>query len=282
MKKLIIAAAIYGCCVMSSWATEASPCDLRTLNVSSMYHLEMSDLLKVGEFQKLEASMEKNYQDIRKQGNGDHLFDTAPFLNMIHEPNSQLLAQWKKEMPQAFFANYVNGQNWQRQADIVRRGRPMSQINENDLDAIQSLQQKAREAFALAKAAKPERAIVSAALIMTDATERGPEATMDHLKTGIAADPKNISARFTAINYLAPRWGGSFEAMDEIVKQAKADKLPAHHVAYLTMVVENSKASHFETIERDKAAARGHYKKAYDICNKSDFAKNGLARTIGQ
>jgi hypothetical protein len=282
MKKLIIVAAICGYSTTPGWAAESSPCDLRTLTVSSMYHLEMSDLLKVGEFQKLEASMEKNYQEFRKQGNGDHLFDTAPFLNMIHEPNSQLLAQWKKEMPQAFFANYVNGQNWQRQADNVRRGRPMSQLNDNDLDAIQDLQQKAREAFALAKAAKPDRAIVDAALILTDATERGPEATMEHLKRGIKVEPRNISARLAAINYLDPRWGGSFEAMEEVVKQATTAKLPAHHLAYLTMVVENSKGSHFEVIEQNKAKAREHYKKAYNICNQSNFAKDGLARTIGQ
>lgn len=280
MKKFAIVSILCCCGVIPSWATE-SPCDLLVLRTSSIYHVDMSELLYIGEFQKLESAMEKNYEEFRKQGNGDHLFYLPPFLNAVYQPGHARLMQWKTEMPKAFFANYVNGQNALRDADNLRRGRPVNAIPAKDMEMIRAHEQKARDAFALAKVVKPDRAIVDAALINADATEKGPEATLQHLKRAIAADPKNISARLAAIGYLDPRWGGSFEAMEEVVKQAVAAKLPATHMAYLTMAMENTKGGYFEAM-KDKGKAREHYKKAYGICDRSVEAKSGLSRTIGQ
>lgn len=283
MKQVAIASFLSFCLTIAtpSWATDPSPCDLRQTGSANLYHMEMSDLLKIGEFQKLEASMEKHFEALLKEGNGDHLFNLTPFLNMTSKPGSQLMSQWKKEMPDAFFQNYTTGMNLIREVDHVRYGRAANAIDAKDREKISVLQKNAREALALAKTANPQRAIVDAALLEIDATNQGPEAIKAQLKQANLAAPKNISARLSAINYLSPRWGGSFEAMDEIIDQAKSEKLPASHIAYLTMAVENAKGSHFEVIERDKAKAREHYKKAYAICDKSDFAKNGLARTTG-
>ncbi len=282
MRRQIIAAALCWASMMTAWAAAPSPCDLRMSGTADLYHTEMSDWLKVGEFGKLEAAMEKKYAELLKEGNGDHLFDVVPVLNGVHAQRSQLLAQWQREMPKAFFANYVNGQYWLTESSNLRYGRPISAIRANEMKAIRSAQQKAREALALAQTAKPERAIVDASLILTDATDKGVEQTLAHLKRANTVAPKNISARLAAINYLDPRWGGSFEAMEEIVAQARAAGLPATHVAYLMMALENTKGSHFEIIEKDMAKAREHYQKAYAICNESEFAKSGLARTIGR
>ena len=288
MKKLTCRSAVIVTFALSSllgtptWAAEPNPCDLRVSDTASMYQMEMSELLSVGDFKKLENFMEKQYAEFRAQGNGDHLFDVGGFLNLVAQPDGALLNQWKKEMPNAFFSNYATGLDRLRQADIIRRGRPMSAVKSNEINAIDALHKKARDAMALAKLAKPDRAIVDAALIMIDAISSGSGTTAAHLKRGISVDPKNISARLTAISYLDPRWGGSFAEMDDVVTQAKSAKIPAHHVAYLLMAVENNKGSHYEIIEKNNAKAREHYKRAYDICNLSNFAKSGLARTTGR
>lgn len=281
MKKIAVMAILYCAMLVPGWGASLSPCDLRVDDRASLYHTEWKDLLKAGEYEKLNVSMEKNYQDILKDGDGDHLFNFSPFLNMISNSGGKLLSQWKKEMPNAFFSNYASGEYWVRETENKRRNRAANDIDARDWKIIRDMQQNARNDFAMARLAKPNRAIVDAALIGIDATDNGPEATVADLQHANAVDPKNILARVMAINYLAPRWGGSFEAMDDVISQAKSTKLPETHIAYLTMVAENTKGSHFEVIERDKVRAREHYKKAYAICNKSSFAIDGLARTTG-
>ena len=283
MMKNIISKLVLSCLMaVPLGAAAASACDSRLDDRASMYHSEMSDLLKGGDFQRLEESMKKNYEEIRKEGNGDHLFYLAAFFTMTSRSGNKGLAEWKRLMPAAFFSNYVSGMKLMRDADEVRVGRSADAMSSKDMEAIRNLQQAARDDFVRAKSANSQRAIVDAALITIDATENGPAAIVEQLKKANSSDPMNVSARLAAINYLAPRWGGSFAAMDDVVKQAKTAGLPKSHVEYLTMALENTKASHFEIIEQNVEKAQEHYRKAYDICNKSNFAIDGLERTGGR
>ena len=87
-----------------------------------------------------------------------------------------------------------------------------------------------------------------------------------------------MAARAAAINYLSPRWGGSFEILEQMVDEGKKvlNKETAHYLEYNVVL---AKASHYEVIESNLEKAQGYYKQAMEMCENSEAARNGMFRT---
>lgn len=76
---------------------------------------------------------------------------------------------------------------------------------------------------------------------------------------------------------MSPRWGGTFEALEQMVSQASArlSKKSAHYLQYNLVL---AKASHYETFEGDRAKAQEFYKQASNMCQNSETARKGILR----
>ena len=108
--------------------------------------------------------------------------------------------------------------------------------------------------------------------------QAGGRSTAQWLAAANQADPKNLAARVQAVNYLSPRWGGSFEQLDEMTAQAASVLTPAaaHYLKYNVVL---ARASHAEVIEKDTPAAQALYKQAQGMCANSSVAREGAVRT---
>jgi hypothetical protein len=144
---------------------------------------------------------------------------------------------------------------------------------------MQEIQQRATRYLDAARKIRPESALPYSSLIVMAATQEGSAGVAPLLQAANKVDSKNLSARVAAMSYLEPRWGGSFELVEGVVTDARMARLPEGHIHYLRYNLVMTKASHAESIARDKPAARLLYREALRMCGNSEGAEAGMGRT---
>lgn len=80
-------------------------------------------------------------------------------------------------------------------------------------------------------------------------------------------DPQNYIVRKMAVHRLAPRWGGSFEDLDNIITQSKSSKLNATDLRRLEFSVLFEKGSQFKNIEKRPLEALPYFTQAAKMCD---------------
>ena len=106
----------------------------------------------------------------------------------------------------------------------------------------------------------------------------GGRDTQQWFEAANQSNPKNMTARIQAINFLTPRYGIPYELLDQMVAQSEK-LLPAQDANYLKYNLVLEKGNHYEVIERRKPQAQTLYKQALAMCENSETARAGIVRT---
>jgi hypothetical protein len=262
-------------------SVQAASCPLVPSDTASMEGFETGQLLKDGKFEQVEARLEKRHRKNLSSDGGDLLTLRDVYeLLQISMRNENLVRMWADQRPQSFFSQFTAGIFYADQASFALGGRPMSQVGKSVLAQAQKFDQTAvghlQKAMQLdARSALPHSLMLGIAARERQAGGKTPE---QWLQAANQADPKNLAARINATIYLSPRWGGSFELLDQMTQQARKS-LSSGGAHYLEYNVVLAKASHEEVIANNKPQAQTLYKRAKEMCDNSEKAQEGIVRT---
>jgi hypothetical protein len=248
--------------------------------VTAREYYETWTLFRDAQFPKVEAILEKRYQKNLASDGGD-ILTLRNLSNMVGNSDTETLVRmWTDQSPQSFFAQLSAGLFYEEQAGNARGSATISKTSSSQLSEMIKRDEKAIAYLKKAMQLNSHSALPQSILLVIAAREgQAAEKTAEEwLQAANQADPKNLAARIQAINFLSPRWGGSFELLDQMVQQAQKS-LSAQGTRYLEYAVMMAKANHEEVITKNKSQAQALYKRAKEICENSRGAQEGIIRT---
>lgn len=259
-------------------------CPLIPTGVAEMEETERAQMLGDFKYAELEKELAKQHSKNLSSAGAD-LLTVRDLLNMQQVAGGQenLMRMWADERPQSFFAQLNAGLYYVNQAFYARGNEAASQTSSAQMRKAKQITDVAQGYLQKAMALDLHSALPSAMMIGLASIqgEAGGRNASQWLQAANQIDPKNLSARIQAVNYLSPRWGGSFEALDQMASQADGalSKEGAHYLKYNIVI---GKASHYEVIERNGAKALEFYKQAKAMCDNSQSARSGIVRNYGK
>lgn len=271
-------ASIVSACILLP--VHAGQCSLVPSGVANIEETERADLLSDFKFQDLEKELAKQHKkNIASEGKDLlTLRDIVGLQQFAREEN--LMRMWVDQQPQSFFAQLNAGVFYGNKAFAARGNSAAINVNSSQWRVAKKLSETAQTYLTKAMTLEPRSALPHAMMIGLAAIENqaGGRTAEQWLQAANQIDPKNLAARINAINYLSPRWGGSYEMLEQMVAQA-GQSLPAASVNYLQYNLVFEKASYQEGIKKDNTKAQALYKQAKSMCENSEAALSGISRT---
>ncbi len=189
-----------------------------------------------------------------------------------------LLAQWVAAKPKSYFARVMKGLQHSYTAFEKRGSNFADKTSVEQMSAMRNEFDKALVEYKAALEIKPKFAIAMAGIMSPARALGGAEATTDVMTRSEREDSQNLSARNEAIFSLAPKWGGSFEALDAIVVRANQAKLSEASLRYLRYRVESEKANHFEVVTKEKNKSIQAWRRAAAHCTAVEIPWSNISR----
>jgi hypothetical protein len=261
---------------------QAEQCPLVPSDATTQEGFQIAQLLGDGQFSQVEAALEKQHRKNLASEGGDLLTvrNVYELLQSTISQKENLMLVWADQRPQSFFAQFGAGYLYSTMASNARGNGSISQTTKSRLATMGKFDEIA--VGYLQKAMQLDTHSALPHSIMIDIAAREGQTAGKNAEQWLQAanqvDPKNLAARINAVTYLSPRWGGSFELLDQMVQQ-DGKFLSAQSTHYLQYNLILAKASHEEVITKNKSAAYALYKRAKDMCDNSDAAQEGIIRT---
>ncbi len=178
-----------------------------------------------------------------------------------------LLDEWVRTSQGGFMAQLVRGK-YHGAVAWKKRGSEFSEKTSQDQIAAMLESYKKASADIAASKQKNPRSVLPYPVLMQIAAAVGEGAEVfDILMRANEVAPNNYVARRMAIGRFSPRWGGSFEAMDKILIQAKSSQLSSSDQKGLQYTVLLEKASHYKVVEKRPIEALPYYTQAAQLCD---------------
>lgn len=287
MKVKKISRVVIGCLqavivsVSISATAYAQQCSLVPSDRAHIDDLQRSRLLQGMKFSELEQDLTKLHKK-HLASDGKDLYTLRKLYDLQKhiDNDGKLLRMWVDEEPQSFFVQITTGLVYFNKAFSARGQKAASDVSKDQWNNAKKVSEEAvahlQKAMELdSRSALPSAFMIGLAAMNGKAAGHTAE---EWLQVANKTDPENIAARINAISYLSPRWGGSFELLEQMIVDAKKS-LPKDTVHYLEYNLVLEKASHYEVIEGNQSKAHDLYKEAKSMCENSGTAQVGILRT---
>lgn len=261
------------------WAQE---CPLVPSQVAELADADDANLMLEFKFKALDKQLAQAHKKNLSRPGGDLLTmrRTSRTISYLGGRRETLMRMWLDERPDSFFAHMFAADYYEGMYSEARGSGPVSSLSKTNLQDMRKHSERAQKHLLKAMELDPSSALPHVTMMVLSATlgEAGGRDTQQWLELANKVDPKNMGARINAVNYLSPRWGGSFELLDDMLKQA-SKSLPKEAAHYLAYNIVMARASHARVIEHNKAEAHKFYKQALGMCENSHFARTGITQT---
>jgi TPR repeat protein len=157
----------------------------------------------------------------------------------------------------------------------MRRGNNWS--NNTSEGQFKAMEQEFAQAVPYANAAmalNPRSALPHTVLQVIASAQFDYKSVQAILAEALRADPKTMAARAIAITRLAPKWGGNFETIQDVVQGAAKANLPDDQINYLVYSAFSERGGQF-WMDKDYEKAAFSYGRAVKLCANSSHAVNG-------
>jgi hypothetical protein len=206
-------------------------------------------------------------------------------VRKISEPNPRLeplLKMWVQEKKDSFFAHLIEAQYRTNVGYEKRGGEFIHLTSEEQISAMRQEFNLAVNSYRKAIQIDPKSALPIAGLMSTLRPIEGQSKAWELLKQANQNDSKNLVARREMIYSLAPRWGGSLDALDSYMEQLRKEGLENSSLRYLTYINEMQKGIHHEVISKISTKAIYHWNRALEQCQYSDPALKSIMRVANR
>jgi hypothetical protein len=199
--------------------------------------------LKSGNYQALEQYYSRQQSDYETGNESDQ--DLYRSFRRLYEDsldNAGYFDRWVEAFPKSYAALLARGVYQYRMAWSVRGDKYLRDISTAQIDSMKNWLQRARPDL-VASLQLTEKPYLSALYLLNVATLQGSAAERQHWYTvGTTIDPANTLVRYRYMFSLRPRWGGSYEQMEEFRQQCEERHLPRPLLARLDLVIHADRA----------------------------------------
>jgi TPR repeat protein len=194
--------------------------------------------LKSGNYVALEAFYSQQQQDYEAGRISDEaLYSTFRKLYEDSLDNERSFDRWVQVYPSSYPAMLARGAYLYRMAWSVRGDKYLRETSAPQIDAMENWLARSRPDLlaSLKLTAKP---YLSALYLLNVATLQGTAVERRRwYEEGTAMDPNNALVRYRYMSSLRPRWGGSYERMQDFLRQCEEQHLPPRLLARLKMLI---------------------------------------------
>lgn len=179
--------------------------------------------LRAQEFAKIEAALADLHAKVGKQTCSDRWLLAALTAFSNTEPAlGASIERWVEQEPRSAYARAARGEHRYSVAMHQRGGRFSSRTPKSQLDAMnrafEGASEDLRDAIALDETLLPAHA----RLMSIAAAGGGPLQERAVFERAIAIAPHSFALRWTTLQRLQPKWGGSLEAIDAFLADTRA------------------------------------------------------------
>jgi len=199
--------------------------------------------LKSGDY----ASLERFYSQQQHAYESGQISDQALYgsfrrLYQDSPDNRRRFNQWVQSFPHSYAATLARGTFLYRMAWAERGELTIDQTSSGQLEAMRSYLRQARPDLeaSLKMTAKPYLSTLY--LLNVAILEGSAQETRHWFEAGTALDAGNSLVRLRYMFSLRPRWGGSYEQMQDFLEQCQAQHLDPKLLARLEMPIHADKA----------------------------------------
>lgn len=199
-------------------------------------------LLGTQQYAELEASTSQLLAQHKRKEISSDLFSRHLMLLVPAQGKAMLpdIEAWVQRYPASYAARYALGLQYYRMAWDARGNRWGSETTQAQFAEMRRCLDLSRKELqhSVKLNARPYpsyRTLVSVAGMLGD-----DKAAMDALARAVAIDPDAVGAYKAYIELNTPRWGGSYEKLDGLVRWAERNRMSARNLAVLkSMILEN-------------------------------------------
>lgn len=196
------------------------------------------------------------------------LYRLTKFTDGTEPEFEPLLNEWVRINSSSFIAllaraNYHQAIGWKK-----RGNKFSSDTSKDQFEALDESFKKAEIDLVKASALIPLSVLPYPGLLeISSVMSVSKDNIQDILKSTNKIAPQNFIVQKMAVHRLSPRWGGSFDEMDNIIKQAKKSKLNAIDLRRLEFTVLLEKGSHLKNVEKRILEALPYFTQAAKLCD---------------
>jgi hypothetical protein len=242
---------------------------------------DVVSLLRSGDFRQLESQLSKAQQGFEKGELTEYELRNAfrPFYR-LDEVADKNLQDWVERSPKSYVAHLALGIRYKRMGGEARGGAYISETPPARLKESRRLndlsETELRRSMALTE--KPYLSIFHLMSIMGDRGDRNSLSLL--LLQGNKILPSNALVRNRYCMFLVPRWGGSYEDVDNFIARSRRQGAPASVILQLRAIeLEDKGLTLME--RRDPIAANELFEKALQLGKEigGTFTEENLGRT---
>ncbi|MEX1166954.1 MAG: DUF4034 domain-containing protein [Hydrogenophaga sp.] len=186
------------------------------------------------------------------------------------------IQRWALAKPKSFFANLTAAMH-HRNAGFRERGTAFAgKTTDAQFEAMRREFAMAIPYTNAAMALNPRSALPHTNMLPISGGQVGYTAAASILSEALLADAKSIAARAIAVTYFAPKWGGSFEAVTQLVRNAEGAGVPASQLHYLKFSDLMEQGAHWWSVDPAPKKAMEAYRMALRACPNAERAMDGM------
>jgi TPR repeat protein len=227
----------------------------------------LKGLLKEKHYAALEDELQSRQLQIQRGEVSDELlrldFESAFDSDPAIEP---LLTEWISSYPHSYVARTARAFHYVAAAYSKRGTEFVSATSEEQFNAMEQQFKKASLDLnkALLLSEKPTLAYAEQISLARASCNYGTVAQV--LRAANKKCPKSLAIKVAGAFALNPKWGGSFEELDQLVAFAEAAGMDVKEIAVLKYRIEIEKGNYFEVVTKQKSRAATHYRSAGELC----------------
>ncbi|MBI5336019.1 MAG: DUF4034 domain-containing protein [Burkholderiales bacterium] len=191
-----------------------------------------------------------------------HLKQLVPAEGKVMLPD---IEAWVQRYPASYAARYALGLQYYGMAWDARGGRWAGETTQAQFAEMRRYLALSRKELqhSVKLTARPYpsyRTLVSVAGTLSD-----DKAADEALARAVAIDPDAVGAYQAYINFNTPRWGGSYEKLDGVVRWAERQRMSARNLAVLKALVLKHRADDEEDEGQNPSRAADLFLEAYRL-----------------
>jgi tetratricopeptide (TPR) repeat protein len=181
----------------------------------------VSPCWKGQQYELLESALDSHYRNHQLGLVKETLLGTAfKLLVSDTEAIEPYVEAWAIARPDSYIAMLGKGYTWS-ELSFKRRGKAYSnKTKEYQFSQMREASIVAREALLRSIELEPTTTAYTA-LIELSALGSGKEEERKYFEEGLELDPDSYVVRSTFLNYLVPKWGGSYREIREVIEDIK-------------------------------------------------------------
>jgi tetratricopeptide (TPR) repeat protein len=257
----------------------ASQCVIGEYSDSDQRATRLTGLVKEKSFSMLEDMLGKRIANIELGEESDELLRLDFHAAFKADPGMEpLLSEWIRSYPDSYAAHLARAVYFV-EAGYAKRGHEVSEkTSEEQIVAMKLDFEKATTDLKETLGLRKQPTLVYSELILLGRAAYTAKAESEVIGYFNGQAPKSLAVKISSAMALNPKWGGSYDQLDDLVVAARNADMAPNEIATVQYQVEFEKADYDEKFTKNSSQAAKHYIQAGELCDSYE-AWNGAIKT---